>query len=394
MSNKKKMLILGGGYADIPLIKSAQNLGYYVVTTGNRTGDLGHNYSDEFQFADFSDKEVMLQLAERLKVDAVCACCNDFSALSAAYIAEKLGLPGHDTYKITKLIHHKDLYRAFAQENGILSPKALSFSSLKSAYGALDQFHFPIMIKPVDLTGGKGVSKVESIKDAKVAIEKALQISREKKVVIEEFIEGGRHGFSTFIRNGEVVFYFNDNEHYYLNQYLVSAASVPGYAPAAAVSKLCKAAEKISSLLNLTTGIFHIQYILHQNEPVIIEVCRRAPGDLYIQLVEHATGVDYASYIVRGAAGLDCGNLSQSSIKGFFSRSCIMPRSNGRLQSLEIDSSIQKNIIDECMWWNTGDVVDDFMTHKFGILFLRYDSAEEMLQKTENIHDFVHLNLF
>ena len=99
-NNKKKLLIAGGGYADIPLILSAKKLGYYVITSGNRPNELGHKYSDEYKKADFSDPDAIFNLSKDLKVSAICACCNDFSALSAAYAAEKLGLPGHDPYRV------------------------------------------------------------------------------------------------------------------------------------------------------------------------------------------------------------------------------------------------------------------------------------------------------
>jgi len=125
------LLIVGGGYADIPLILSAKKLGYHVITTGNRPNELGHLYSDEYHQADFSDIEAILTLSEQLKISAICACCNDFSALSSAYVAEKLGRPGHDSYETAKIIHHKDLYRQFALKHGISSPIAMGLKKYK-----------------------------------------------------------------------------------------------------------------------------------------------------------------------------------------------------------------------------------------------------------------------
>ncbi|MDM8518366.1 hypothetical protein QUF76_19395, partial [Desulfobacterales bacterium HSG16] len=81
---KKKMLIAGGGYADIPLIQAGQKLGFHVITSGNRIDDMGHQYADEHYLEDFSDKEAIYAIAKKLEADALCACCNDFSALSCA----------------------------------------------------------------------------------------------------------------------------------------------------------------------------------------------------------------------------------------------------------------------------------------------------------------------
>lgn len=389
VSNKKRLLIAGGGYADIPLIQAARRLGFYVITSGNRKNDLGHSFSDECHLEDFSDKRAMLKLAQSLRIDAVCACCNDFSALSAAYVAEQMSLPGHDSYETAKIIHHKDLYRRFARKHGIHSPYAEGYSSVEDALSALHLFKFPIIIKPVDLTGGKGISIISVNDNPKEALKKAFKISKAKRVVVEEFIEGSRHGLTTFLRNGQVVFHFSDNEHYYLNPFLVSAASAPGDVPSDAVEMLCKVAEKIASLLSLKTGIFHIQYILRQNKPIIVEICRRAPGDLYIKFVQYATGIDYPEFIVKAAAGMDCSNLVQAPANGYFTRHCVMASRTGDVLGIIIDHSIQKNIIDQFMWWKVGDQIKDCLTHKLGIVFLKFNSMSEMLKKTEKMQELI-----
>jgi len=384
------MLIAGGGHADIPLILAAKKLGYYVITSGNRPYDLGHRYSDEYAPADFSDPEAILALARNYKISAICACCNDFSALSAAYAAEKLGLPGHDPYETVRIIHHKDEYRKFATENDIPTPMAICFTSKQEALKRIEEIPCPAIIKPVDLTGGKGISVVNKITEIKSAIDKSIAVSKAGRLVAEEFIIGTRHGFSAFLYNGKVVFYFSDNEHYFLNPYLVSAASTPSTVPFFVDRSLCEQSEKIASLLSLKTGIFHIQYIFKENkEPVIIEICRRAPGDLYIKLVEHATGVDYSSWIVKASAGLDCSGLIHVEPKGCFVRHCVMSAASGRIIDVVFDSAIEKQIIDRFMWWQKGDMITDVMTSKCGIVFLEFDSRDEMMEKTDRLQEMI-----
>lgn len=389
----KKMLLVGGGYADIPLILSAKKLGFYVVTSGNRNNDLGHRYSDEVQLADFSDCEAIYNLAKKTDINAICSCCNDFSALSAAYTAEKLHLPGHDSYEVSKIIHHKDLYRNFALLNGINAPKALGFSNTDEALLNLHKLKLPIIIKPVDLTGGKGITVIHSIDQAEHAINIAYDRSKAKRIVAEEFIEGSRHGFSAFLYKGKIVFFFSDNEHYYINQYLVSAATTPSIITKEVEEKLITESEQIASLLNLKDGIFHIQFILKKQEPFIIEICRRAPGDLYVKLVEYATGIDYSMFIVKASAGIDCKEIEQTEITGFYTRHCIMSEKNGLVQNIKYDESIKNNIIDQFLWWGKGDVISDFMTEKCGIVFLKFDSKDEMLYKTDRMQELIKVEI-
>ena len=391
MSQSSKILIAGGGYADIPLIKAAKNLGFYVVTTGNRPQDIGHQYSDEYRNADFSNPEKMLELSKALDISAICSCCNDFSAMSCAYVAEQMGLPGHDSCETAKIIHHKDRYREFAWENGIPSPGAIGAENEEEALVALDSLSLPLIIKPVDLTGGKGISTVYEKAEARKAVRKAFAISREKRIVIEDYIQGSRHGFSAFLRNGHVVFYFVDNEYYFLNPYLVAGAFVPGFVPDSAVQELCETSEKIASLLSLKTGIFHVQFILKKGRPIIIEICRRAPGDLYLKLVEHATGVNYAKWIVRAAAGLSCEGLEQREPKMCLTRHCIMASRSGVFKKVVIDKTVDKWIIDKFMWGEPGgEVTDtDVLNTKFGIIFVRSESRAEMKTLSENLHNLV-----
>lgn len=390
---KRLLLIAGGGHAEIPLIRAARELGFYVVTTGNRENDLGHKHSDRYIKADFSDKEAILKLASDLHIDALCPCANDFSALSCAYAAEKIGLNGHDSLEIAETIHLKDRFREFAGKHGISSPRAGSFNAIEAAMDALSAYAFPVIVKPVDLTGGKGIARINEKAEAEPLIKKAFAISRAKRVVIEEFVQGSNHGFSSFIRNGKVVFYFWDNEHYFLNKYMVSGATCPGDVPQGALDMLIRETEKTAAILNLKDGIFHIQFILKGETPYIIEICRRPPGDLYIDFVKHATGVDYPMQIIKSFAGMGIDDLEMKAPTGFYTRHCIMAQQKGLVKNIVFDGAIQKNIIDSFLWWKTGDTVDDLMTAKFGIVFLKYDSKEEMMDKSNRLHELIRVEV-
>ncbi|MEW8522874.1 MAG: ATP-grasp domain-containing protein [Candidatus Thiodiazotropha endolucinida] len=389
MESKKRLLIAGGGYADIPLIVAAKQLGYYVITTGNRPDDLGHQFSDKYYNADFSSPAAMLKLAVTENIEAICPCSNDFSAISSAYVAQKMGLPGHDSYDVCKLIHHKDKYRDFAAAHGISTPKALSFSSIDDAEYALTELRYPIIIKPVDLTGGKGISTINSPSDTQESLVKAFSISREKRVVAEEYITGSRHGFSALIQAGKVKFHFTDNEYYYLNPYMVSGASAPASITDSVIRDMKIQIEKIVKLLHLVDGIFHIQYILTDEGPVIIEICRRPPGDLYVNLVKYATDLDYPRILVQLFTGEKIHGINQKEIKGYFLRHCIMANRNGVLRDIQFSAEIRHNIIDKEMFWEQGLKVNDYLTQKFGIVFMKFNSMDEMLDKSKKMQCYI-----
>ena len=99
------------------------------------------------------------------------------------------------------------------------------------------------------MTGGKGISKVNNSDEIKYAYTKAVQISHSKRVIIEKFIMGSNHGFSAILKNKKVVFAFTDNEHYYLNPFMVSAASTPTFLKDIALNQLIQLTEKLANIL-------------------------------------------------------------------------------------------------------------------------------------------------
>lgn len=390
---ERKLLITGGGYADIPIVKAAKQLGFYVITSGLDENGLGNLYSDLYCKADNSDKEAIFTVAEKLKVDAICPSAAGLSGVSCSYASERLGFKYLDPYSTAKILHYKDSFLKFAKENNILSPKAESFSEINIANEAIAGFSFPLIVKPADLSGGKGIVKVANKEEAKTAILNAFNKSKTKTVIIEEFIEGTNHGFSTIIKDGKVVFYFSDNEYYYLNKYTVAGASTPGDVPQEAIDILISEIEKIAAILRLKNGIFHLQFIFKKNKPYIIDICRRIPGDLYVDFVKYATGVDYPSFIVKAFVGMSIDDLKQKSSTGYYTRHVIMSKKNGRFKNIYFDDMIVKNIIDKFIIIKENNEIVDFMTQRVGIVFLKYSSKKELDGKNKRIQELIKVEV-
>ena len=399
MSFKKKMLLLGGGHAEIPLIQAAQSLGWYVITTGNAREGLGHPYADKNVFADFSDKDAMLELAKSEGVQAVCSGCNDFALLSTVYVCEKLGLPGHDSYATSLEIHHKDKYRALATRLGIPTPRALVVRNAAEFEAAIAQLTFPIIVKPVDLTGGKGIHRAASADEARVAYKDACSRTRQDHIVVEEFVQGTNHGFSAMLVKGKVAFAFADNEQYFVNKYLVSGANTPSTSSDKTLAMLREYSERIAQELHLVDGILHIQYIERADgTPVIIEICRRPPGDLYIKFVKYATGIDYPKFIVQAETGEDISGIADVPTQGFWLRHCIMADcqagengSSGTVRDVTFAPEIQGNIVEKFLWYKPGEVITDKLTYKAGIVFFKFDSFAEMQDKTARMTELAKI---
>lgn len=392
--SQKRLLLLGGGHAEIPLIKAAKSLGYYVITTGNDCKGLGHAYADKNVFEDFSDKDKMLSLAKAERVDAVCSGCNDFALLSTAFVCEKLGLPGHDSLETSLQLHIKDKFRNLAGTLGIPAPKSIVVKCGQDVESALAEMMFPLVVKPVDLTGGKGVRRVENLAEACDAVNEAFLRTRENRVVIEEFVTGSNHGYSCLLKKRKVSFEFCDNELYFLNKYMVAGAYTPSSSSQGTLNKLREYCERIAERLLLVDGILHVQYIERADgEPVIIEICRRPPGDLYVSLVQKATGLDYSCALVLA----ETGRMDEFKTSRVLSqnrpmlRHCVMAESCGAVQDVIFAPEILGNVVDKMMWFSPGDRIDDYLHYKAGIVFVEFENFDEMNSKLPRINELIRV---
>ncbi len=375
----KRVLVTGGSHAELPLIRVLKEEGWYVITTGTNEDGLGHKAADEYIRGDFSDREFVLALAKEKEADAMVSGCNDFAYLSTAYACEKLGLPGHDSYDTALIVHHKNEFRKLTKRLGIRTPWFSKCRTEKELEAALAEMSFPVVIKPVDLTGGKGVHICGSKNEAVSAFREAMGKTRESYVIAEEFIRGTNHGASFLLSGQKVVFSFFDNEQYFKNPYLVGGACTPSDVPQYAMQQLITDVEKTAGALMLTDGLFHVQFIMDEGKgPVMIDPCRRTPGDLYVLLVKYAAGVDYPAAIVHSETGDGPGIIPDVSLRPV-ARECIMADQPGQIREIRIRDNIKQFIVDRMIWGKEGDTVDDTMTYKAGILFLEFRDYHQMM---------------
>lgn len=389
-----KILIAGGGYADIPLIEAARSLGLYVITSGNRPDELGHRHSDEYQACDFSDREAITDLARRLKVDAICPCSNDFSALSAAWAAEKLGLPGHDSPAKLETIMHKDKLHLFARKHGLPVASAHVCESLEDLKKLPPEMGWPVIVKPVDMTGGKGMSVARTPAELEKSARFAQKASRTPRFIVEEFLspDSYHHNYVSFVRGGKVVWDSSDNEHYWKNPYLVWGMSTPSVESDAIQAQLRDTVNTITGLLDLKPGIFMTQHCVVDGKLKIVEMGRRSPGNLHGRMLELATGFDVSLWTIRAALGEDI--PAQPSAGGparFIAEHCVMAPANGRIKSIEIDPRIGEKILEKIWLMGPGDTVGNYLQDKMGILLLEFDSMEEMLAASDRMYDYVRV---
>ncbi|MBP9997252.1 MAG: ATP-grasp domain-containing protein [Lachnospiraceae bacterium] len=375
----KKALLLCTSHNDLGLVKALKKLGYFIVATGNRDNSPGEKWVDKWVRADYSDKELILQIAKDEKIDAICQCCNDFGVYTASYVAEQLGLPGYDSYETTLTLHNKDRFKAFAKDNDIISPVSVGFDEEEKAIDAIRTMELPLIVKPVDCSAGNGISVVENLEDAEAAIRLAFSKSRLGRIVVEPYLKGTQHGFCTFLYNKKVVAWCSNDEYSIVNPYRVEIDTFPATGWEKCYKILIEQIEKIADILDLKDGIFHLQYIYADGKPWIIEVMRRILGNMYHVPSNEFSGFSWEYWETKARCGLDCSDFpSGVQGKGCFGYKTILAPHNGEITDITIPKEYSKYIYDSFYLMNVGEVVKNYKQEPVGFLFMMFANDEEM----------------
>lgn len=391
MVEQKRLLMLNASWHEVPFILAARKIGFYVITTSTKADYPGHRYADEYIYFDYSDYDGLVELCKQHKIDAISWGTTDPCALSACYVGEKLGLMGHDTFENGQIIHLKDKFKEFAKINGINTPIAEHFENEGDAIAYRTKINYPVIVKPVDLAGGQGIKIVRESKEFTEAVKEAFSLSKEKRIIVEPFIEGTLHSLNTFIVDQKVVSYCTANDYSYLNKYMTTSGVSPADNWEKAVEFLIPETEKVAKILGLVDGQLHMQYIMQPNgKPVIIEMMRRNIGNFWSSMLNDAAGVNWCDWVIRAEAGLDCHNIpSNKQPVGFYGYHMMQGSKNGIFKGIEIAQEFEKYIYQTIMWEKPGFVINNYMYNKLGNILFHFKTEEEKNKYMPIINEMV-----
>lgn len=394
---QKRILFLGASKFQIPPIKYAKEQGHYVITCDYLPENPGHQFADEYHNVSTTDEEAVLALATQLNIDGIVAYASDPAAPTQAYVANKLGLPSNP-YESVQILARKDYFRDFLAKHDFLVPKSQSFYDLEAATAWFNEIEKPVIVKPVDSSGSKGVSKIETLEDLEEAFNYALDFSREKKVAIEEFFirDGYQVAGDGFVVNGELKFRCWANEHFdkLCNPFVPIGESFPSIMTDYTLKQAHAETQRLLDLLGIQHGALNFDFHYNKNGDFsFLELGPRNGGNLIPEVIKYATGVDLVKYTVDSALGLDCSDLEMKETEGYYASYMLHAIEDGVVESLWYSDEIKENIVEESIFIQAGDEVKKFdgSNHTLGTMIMKFDSEEEMLDKMDNMENYLRV---
>ena len=397
----KKLMLLGGSRYALPVIEAAHRLGIYVITCDYLPHNFAHKYSDEYCDVSIVNKDKTLEIAQKLKVDGIMSFACDPGVVTATYIAEKMGLPNVGPYESVCILQNKGKFRKFLSENGFNVPMAKSYHNVEDAISDIRIFNWPVIVKPTDSAGSKGVTRVDHPNELKAKIQYALSFSNSKEFIIEDFIV--QKGFSSdtdsFAVDGELKFVSFNSQRFdekAKNPYTPSAYSWPSFMTDEHQEELKNEIQRLLKLLNMKTAVYNIETREGiDGKAYIMEISPRGGGNRLSECLRYATGVDMITNMVKYSVGLPIDKITQKSYDGCWAEVILHSDEVGVFDELWISHEIAHNVIEKDLWIEKGAPVGGFESanEAIGTLILKFESEERLQEVLAKQNKYVIVKL-
>ena len=303
MKTMRKLAIIGASELQEPLILKAKSMGVETHVFAWAAGDVGEKSADVFYPISIVEKEKILEVCREVGVDGICSIASDLAMITVGYVADALGLVGNTPDAVERSTN-KHLMRAAFERGGDPSPRSI-LADADTDLDALD-LTYPVIVKPTDRSGSRGIFKLEGPELLSSAVEAALGQSFEKKVLIEEFA-GGREYSVEFIS------YRGDHRFLALTQKFTTGAPhfietghlEPAQVNAETLERVKAVVVHALDTLGLKNGASHSELKIDEDGRIrIIEIGGRMGGDFIgSDLVELSTGYDFVRAVAEVALG-------------------------------------------------------------------------------------------
>ena len=299
-----KALVLAGGLPQITLIKELQSRGVAAVLADGSDNAIARPYADAFYKVNIFDIDAVKDIAEKEQVDFLITCCADQVLLVVAQVSELLGLPWYIDYETAKNVSDKELMKKVFVENNIPTSRYVVMNQLDMEQ--IKDLKYPLIVKPVDAYSSKGVRKVMNEAELREAFDAAVEISRNKNAIVEEFCVGEEISVDIFVSDGKahVLCVSNSEKVKDEDKFVIFRGRFPVAASAELHKKIEIVAQQIADAFGLKNCPMLVQMISDGENVSVLEFCARTGGAMKYLLIKHSCGFDVIKAVVDLTMGV------------------------------------------------------------------------------------------
>lgn len=348
----KKILFLGAAAFQLPPIQYALSKGYRVITADNCPKNPLHELAEASYDVSTTDKEGILEVAQKEQVDGIMTFASDVSMPAVAYAGAKMGLPAPD-YQTVLTLTNKALFREFLQREGLQYQVFRIFQAeeLEEAIAYIQAIRKPIVVKPVDRSGSRGVSIVWSSDWAEKAVKDAFRVSLKKEIIVEEYVQKVEKQVcgDGYMEDGKLLFVAFGDGHFYDDMPFMApyGETFPSLHDPKILEEVRGKLEEVLQKVGYHRGPFNLDVLITKDEGVFInEIGPRCGGNYIPKLIELRHKFNLVEAAVEGCLDGDYKVSMPKSImpSGYYASYMIHSQRSGSLKTIRIDNSLKSKI--------------------------------------------------
>ena len=358
----KKILILGAGVYQLPLIKKARKMGLYTVVVSIPGSYPGFDWADKVYYKDTTDEEAVLEIARKEAVDGILTCGTDVAIRSIGRVCDTLGLKGISEAAAGKSCN-KILMKDALSSAGVACAKYKVMSLEREnhdagiccketenhdAAAACEEIGYPVVIKAVDSSGSRGITIVKDKSMIAPALDAVREVTRSSEYLIEECLMGEELGADAFVLDGKVQFVLPHGKYVYRADTGVPVGHYVPYENAEVSDKTVKLVSEAIEAMGFDNCAVNADIMLNNGEPYILEIGARAGATMIPELISIYNGYDYYEKLIQAALGeeVDFARSAQASFCG--AARLLISEKDGIVRAISdnIPEDIRDNIYD------------------------------------------------
>lgn len=398
MNKKPVAVVLGGTTPHISLLNNLKSRGYYTILIDYLENSPAKSFSDEHIQESTLDKEKVLNISKKVNASLVISTCIDQANVTACYVSEKLSLPHPYSYESALIVTDKSRMKDKMLSNGI--PTAQYFIAGSIVDLRSHNFSYPLVVKPADSTGSKGVRRAGSVRELEHYFNEALKISQNGKVIIEEFKDGIELQVDCFIQNksSKIIMIRKKNRMNLYGDFVMQSvgSTIPADVSESIKSKLLLISQKIAQTFELDNVPLFMQVIVDNDNNInVLEFAPRVGGGLSYKMIELYTGFDFLNAAINSFLRIDTMIRTRKN-DGYLLSGIIYATGGIYGEILGFKNLIDEGIIDEYFYFlKNGDEIGNDMSTKsrVGAFLITSNSKLELENKMKlaitklDVHD-------
>lgn len=387
----KKLMIMGAGIYQVPLIRKAREMGIYTIAVSIPGNYPGFAVADEVCHINTVDYEAVLKVAREKQIDGIVTAGTDVAVITIGKVCDELGLKGL-SFEAARIASDKMLMKERYEAGGVRSARFRRVELEEDPRQAVRELAYPLIFKAVDSSGSRGITRVNDPSGIPGAVEAVKATTRKDYYIVEEFLEGEEFGAQAFVYDGKLQFVLPHGDYVFMGDTGVPVGHFAPYelSPQAAAD-VYDQTERAIRAMKLDNCAINADFIMKDGKTYVLEIGGRSGATCLAELVSIYYGYDYYEKIIQAALG-ESPRFPQDQAVPNASR-LLMSDRDGVIRSIANHNGPDENIYEIMFDYTVGDPVKKFHVgpNRIGHVITRGMTLQEATDALQRAMDRIEI---